>query len=538
MLTYINIRNIALIDKLEIYLDKGFNILTGETGVGKSIIINAINFGIGGRTSKELIRKGKDYAFVELLFEEDGEEIVLSRKLMNNGRNICKCNGETITVSILKQKSERLLDVHGQHEHQFLLDKNKHIEILDEFCKSELKDLKNILFKEYNRYQVIKRNIYNINGNDMERERKIDLLKFQLNEINDANLVEGEEEKIKEEKNILMNSDKLINGLNKIYNYLCSENSIVSQLGKCVREIERLTEIDVSLKDKYEILNEVFINTEELSFDIRDRSEAIDHNPMKLNEIEKRLDVLYNLKRKYGSNIKEVMIYGEKVEKELQELINSEDRLNELILEKERKEKQIYDICKQISVVRKEKAKQIEEDIESILKELEMKNVKFIINISNKEMFNENGLDSVEFLFSANKGEDVKQLDKIASGGEMSRLMLAIKSTLAGADKIDTLIFDEIDTGISGKTAQKVAERMKLLAKSHQIICITHLPQIAVMADCHYRIIKHELNDKTVSKVEKLSYKEKVVEIARLISGAEITDITLQHAEEMIRLVN
>ena len=549
MLSYINIKNMGLIEELSLELNDGLNILTGETGVGKSIIINSINFGLGGRVNKDLIRQGCEYGYVELMFQVkesmiceletlfgikiENNELLVSRKLLDGGKNICKINGETTTVSMLQGMTDYLIDVHGQHEHQSLMNVKRHIDILDQFCEKETAGVKEKLVVYCDKYIEIKKELSLLIGNDIDRERKIDLLKYQIDEITAASLLENEEEELNEKRKILASSEKLMKGIGKVYKILYDEPSVIDQAGKCISELEYLSSIDEKINEFHIMLKEAYIQMEEVASNVRDYAENIEHSPEATNKVERRLDTIYNLKRKYGSSIAQILLYNERIQNELDFIAGSEENIAKLKQEQIKIEEEIRELCEQISSKRKQSAAKIKEKIEQILNDLEMKNVRFEIDFNRKQNFDKNGYDEVEFLFSANKGEKVKSLDKIASGGEMSRVMLAIKTVLADTDNIETLIFDEIDTGISGYTAQKVAEKMALLSKKHQLICITHLPQIAAMADYHYNINKNSENDKTVTNVKLLNENDIINELARLITGAETTEITIKHAEEM-----
>ncbi|WP_058485275.1 DNA repair protein RecN [Defluviitalea phaphyphila] len=557
MLVNIHIKNMFLIEEINIDFGEYLNILTGETGAGKSILIDSINFALGERTSKEIIRSGEKSGIVELLFylktneitellktmginiEEDGY-LLISRSINKSGRSLCRVNGQTVTLGMLKQISSMLIDVHGQHQHQSLLDVGKHIQLLDQFCQDELREYKKQIFTYYKEYKNIEKQIDSLLGDDKERERKIDLLKFQIDEISDAKLKKDEEEHLKEQLKILSNSERLINGIEEINSLLYDNDykgiGIYENIGRVTKLFMDLSNIDKELIPLYESIENIQIQLQDMSRDIRNYKETIEHDPDELQRVENRLNLIYNLKRKYGNTIEEILNYKEKIEKELNFIINSEETRKKLQNEYIEIEKKIKNICEKMSEIRKKKAKKIEGKIEKVLHELEMKEAKFHISFSKKENFNENGWDMVEFLISTNKGEKLKPLSKIASGGEMSRIMLALKTVLADIDKIDTLIFDEIDTGISGRTAQKVAEKLGFISRKHQVICITHLPQIASMGDNHYKIEKMMEKDKTTSYVRVLDKKDIIDEIARLISGAVITNITLKNAEEMKKM--
>lgn len=554
MLVHIYIKNIALIDEITIDFKEFLNILTGETGAGKSILIGSINFALGERSSREIIRTGEENALVELLFFIENDDVInaiknqgieieedryvlITRAINQSGRSVCRINGQTVTTGMLRQISSKLIDVHGQHEHQSLLDVGKHIELLDLFCKEELYDLKNTLEMKYKEYKNIEKQINSLIGDEKEIERKIDLLQYQIDEISSAKFEIGEEEELNNQLNKLSNSERLINGMEELYTLLYGneyENHSASLfLGEAIKVLGNLADIDEELGALYENAENIQVLLDDMAGDIRRYKEKIHHDPYELKTVEDRLDLLYDLKRKYGNSIEEILAYKEKIEEELNYIINSEESLKDLKNKHETLEDEIKNICRKISSIRKEKAKNIEEKIESLLDELEMKEAKFSVMFSQKDNFNENGWDNVEFLISTNPGEDLKALAKIASGGEMSRIMLALKCVLADLDEIGTLIFDEIDTGISGATAQKVAEKLGYISRKRQVICITHLAQIAAMGDNNYKIEKTVDENKAISSIKALNEDEVIHELARLISGVQVTDITLKNAEEM-----
>lgn len=559
MLVHIYIKNIALIDEITIDFEEFLNILTGETGAGKSILIGSINFALGERTSKEIIRSGEENALVELLFLIDNDEVLksvqikginvaedryllISRAINQSGRSMCRINGQTMTLGMLREISSKLIDVHGQHEHQSLLDVSKHIEILDFFCKEQLAELKNELEKKYKEYKSIKKQINDLLGDEKEIERKIDLLQFQIDEITNAELEEGEEEQLQMQLKKLSNSERLIKGIEEIHSLLYgneySNHSVYSLLGETVKTLRDLIDIDEELVSIYENIENIEVILEDMSGDIRKYKEQVYHDPYELQTVENRLNLIYDLKRKYGNSIKEILQYKDKIEKELNVIINSEETLKNLKNEYSTLEIEIEAICNKMSSIRKEKATNIEEKIENVLCELQMKQAKFSIMFSKNDRFNENGWDYVEFLISTNPGEALKPLAKIASGGEMSRIMLSLKCVLADIDEIGTLIFDEIDTGISGRVAQKVAEKLGYISRKRQVICITHLPQIAAMGDNHYKIEKTIDEEKAISSIKILNEQEIVNELARMISGAVVTNITLKNAEEMKKMAD
>lgn len=556
MLEYLHIRNVALIDEQSINFSEGLNIITGETGAGKSMVIDSINFVLGEKVSKDFIRNGEKSALVEVLFFLKGENVfkdikslgieidnsnslLISREINKNGRTVCKVNGRVATMSIIKEISSILIDIHGQHQHQSLLNATKHIILLDQFC-DELQELKDELHKEYRQYKDIQNSITQLSGDERERQQKIDILQYQANEIETAKLKIDEEENLLQQKKLLSGAEKLMKGIEEANILLTggdTENmGAVDQISRVAILFKELSNIDTELVELSKLSENIYVQLQEAVIDIRHYNKNIEHNPQTLYEIETRLDLIYNLKKKYGTNIQEILAYYDKLKKQLDFILNSEEELQKLAERLQIQENKISKLCEKMSKIRKIKASDIQKQIETTLIELEMKSAKFEIQIEQKAEFTDNGWDKVEFLISPNIGEPLKPLSKIASGGEMSRVMLALKTVLADVDNIESLIFDEIDTGVSGRTAQKVAEKMSYISKNHQVICITHLPQIAAMADNHYLIEKTEENSKTLTKVYDLTSEQSVSELARLIGGVSITKTTITAAQEMKEL--
>lgn len=554
MLEYLHIKNVALIDEQFINFSEGLNILTGETGAGKSMVIDSINFVLGEKVSKDFIRSGETNALVEVLFflkeqktleaiknldvELDAyNSLLISREINKNGRTVCKINGRGTTMNIIKEISSILIDIHGQHQHQSLLNSSKHIVLLDQFCGDKLQILKNELYKEYREYKSIQDKIKQLTGDEKERQQKIDILQYQINEIETAKLKPNEEEDLLQQRKILAGAEKLNSNIKEIGILLNGDDSnytgAVDQLNKIANLLKESSDIDLSLSELTALSQNITVQLEELAVDLRRYNKDIDSSPEQLFEVETRLDLIYNLKKKYGSNIQEILDFYNKIKNQLDFISNSEQELQKLDAGLKLQYNKISKLCEKITEIRKSKSVDIQTYIENTLTELEMKSAKFKIQITKKQEFNENGWDNIEFLISANAGEPLKPLAKIASGGEMSRVMLALKTVLADVDNIESLIFDEIDTGVSGRTAQKVAEKMAIISKNHQILCITHLPQIAAMADSHYLIEKIEQNNKTITKIYDLDEQHSILELARLIGGATITNTTITAATEM-----
>ena len=552
MLERLSISNIALIEKEEIDFSRGLNILSGETGAGKSMIIDSLNFVLGERTGRDIVRRGCDKASVEAVFcfndasvlkcledmeiEADDGCVVIKRVLTSEGKSSCRINGSTVTASMLKQLSESFIDIHGQHEHQSLLNPTKHMDILDKFCGAPLENLKEEMTELIKQYKVILKGLEDLSGDDEKRQQKIDMLTFNINEIDDAALSAGEENELDERKTVLNNAErikKLTNECLRLLYYGSDKGqAAVDSVGECVKNMLNVNNIDPSSEDVYNMLCDAEAQLDETVKCLKSYAENISSNERELEDIEERLDLIYHLKRKYGNSVEEILAFRQKAQEELDFILNSEAELKKLKAEKAHIFSRIKAICDGMDSIRTSTAQIIEKKIEEQLKDLEMKNARFKIQVSKKDTFNSKGCNVVEFLIAPNAGEDMKPLAKIASGGEMSRVMLALKTVTANADCIDTFIFDEIDTGVSGKTAQKGAEKMALIAKQRQILCITHLPQIAAMADSQFLIEKNVIDGKTVSGVKKLDRNGCIDEIARLIGG-EKTELVEKTAAEM-----
>ncbi|MGE5473822.1 MAG: DNA repair protein RecN [Ignavibacteriales bacterium] len=562
MLARLLIQNVALIDKIEIEFGQGLNILTGETGAGKSIVIDAITAVIGGRISKDIIRSGEDRAVIEALFiinnenkikklVEDGFEIddnsvLLVRELYANGKNVCRVNGRMVTVSMLKLVGEELIDIHGQNENQSLLEANKHIDFLDDFIGQEIYNVKNEYLDKLDLFKELIAELGELSGSPDEIARKTDVLKFQIEEIASANLKDGEEGELNEQRLKLANSEKININLSNSYESLAGNGingySVLSLLNNSLRDLRQISEYDEKYSHASNSLTDIAYNLEEISRDIRIWRDEIESNPEKLAHIEERLDIISKLKRKYGKNVNDIIGYNQILQDELESYSNIEERFNQLNEKIGLLNKELYDIAIRISNIRKEKANILSENIVYELKDLEMKNTRFIVKIDFNDSldadglykFDKNGLDNVEFYISPNLGEELKPLRKIASGGEMSRIMLAIKTILAKVDNKSTLIFDEIDSGISGKAAYSVAEKLAYISKDHQVICVTHLAQIASMADSHYVIEKRVHLDKTKTSLRLIPEEERDEEIAKIAGTSNITETTLMHAREIL----
>ena len=541
MINTLHIKNIGIIDDLSVDLNNGFNILTGETGAGKTLIIDSLSILAGGRFSKEMIRKGEKYSFVEMSLELNNTDfedstVIVSREINENGKNMCKINGRMVTVSELKNFMRNIIDIHGQHDNQSLLETNTHIKLLDKFAGKDLFELKKTYIEKFNEYNKIKFELARNYGDDKEKQRKLDLLRYQEKEIEDAKLKVNEEEDLENKRKVIMNSEKIQENLNQA-DIQISENSIDS-LNVAIRSLEKIEDLDEKYKKISENLKSIYYDLKEISIDVCNLKDENEFDEDNRNEIENRLDLIYSLKRKYGNDISEILKYKENITKEIFDIENLEEYTNKLKKDLEKIKTEMLELSNKMHIIRSKFAEELNKNINYELQDLEMKNAKFKVNIEfiEKEDFNENGLDKVEFLISTNVGEDYKELTKIASGGEMSRIMLAIKTVLADVDDVPILVFDEIDTGISGIAANSVGNKMKKISEKHQVICITHLATIAAKGDFNYYISKNVKNEKTKTTIKLLNEEEIIKEIARISSG-NITEISIKHARELRKII-
>ena len=537
MISTLHIRNIGIIEDLSIDLNKGLNVLTGETGAGKTLIIDSLQIISGGRFSKDMIRKGETNSFVELcMYEPENENsidgnIIISREIQSNGKNMCKINGRMVTVNELKEFMSKFIEIHGQNDNQNLLDSKQHLQYLDGFIGNKFINEKEEYKKLYNRYNEVKQELKENYGDDKERQRKLDLLKYQVNEIDEANLKIDEEIELEEKRKVMMNSEKIVENLQEADN-LIAENSIDS-ISMAIRALEKIENIDKKYEKISSDLKSTYYELQELSRDISTYKDDVYFDEEENNYIEERLDLIYSLKRKYGNTIEEILTYLEETKKEIEHIENLEEYNNKLKKEKNELEEKMNILACKIHETRKKYAKDLSNSINIELEELEMKNAKINVHVDyiENEYFR-TGKDIVSFYITTNVGEDEKELSKIASGGEMSRTMLAIKKVLADSDKMPVLIFDEIDTGISGKAASSVAKKLKAIAQKHQVLCISHLPNIAAIADYNYFISKNVKEERTKTQIKLLKENEVIEEIARISSG-EINETTLKYATEL-----
>ncbi|MGN0415193.1 MAG: DNA repair protein RecN [Agathobacter sp.] len=549
MLQSLHVKNLALIDETEVEFKPGLNILSGETGAGKSIIIGSISLALGEKAPKELLRDNDASALVELVFvvedeftrkalselsvEAEDDVVVLSRKI-TAGRAVARINGEAVSVAKLKAVAALLIDIHGQHEHQSLMSKKKQLEILDSFAKHELGDRKERLSVCYREYRKLSEEWEQANMDISERKKELSFLEYEVREIREADLKPGEDELLEETFRRFANGRKIIDAASAAAALTGGDGENASELvGRALREISGVTQYDSRLSQLEQQLTDIDSLLSDFHHEITSYLDTEDFDEETYYETERRLDLINHLKSKYGNTVEEILSYCEEKEKRIAVLNDYDEYLNQLLTSLKKKKAELEELCSQVSDIRRTQAKLLTKAIREALSDLNFLDVKFTMDFQKTEDYTASGTDDACFMISTNPGEPLKPLAAVASGGELSRIALAVKTVMAESDQIATLIFDEIDSGISGRTAQMVSEKMHLLAGSHQIICITHLPQIAAMADAHFLIEKSVEHDATVSRIHLLNEEESVNELARMLGGAQITDTVLMNAREM-----
>jgi len=554
MILELYMKNCALVEECRINLGRNLNILTGETGSGKSIIIEALGLCLGNKYDKSFLRKGTEKGIAEIIVSSpssnlqkildeydidlEDDELIITRIIYADGKSVARINGRTIKMSILKEIALTFIDLHGQHQNQALFNKDTHLKFLDLFGGKILDLPRNEYKNTYTQYNKVKKTLNTLNENKDEKEiqREIDLLKFQINEIEAAALSKDEYEDLLRQREIYRNSEKIYNNLNLSYEKLHDGSvNAVDLIGMASKELSEISKYDETLSEYSEIVERIMYELQDTCRDLRNYKENIDFEPYELEQIEVRVDEINNLRRKYGDTIEDILKYKDEISSRLEDIVNrdemSESLKNKMVELEEELSKKAYSLTK----VRQEVALDLEQAILSELKSLDMKGVSFKVNFA-QSTYSQSGNSEVEFMISFNLGEDLKPIYKVASGGEMSRFMLAFKTILADIDEIDTIVFDEIDAGISGIAAQVVGEKLHNIAKKKQILCITHLPQIAANADTHFCISKNSDQNRTYTTIKKLKNEESINEIARLIAGSNITDTTIEHAREIVNL--
>ena len=559
MLIELNVSDYALIEDLRISFSPGLNVLSGETGAGKSIIIGAINLLLGERAAVEQIRQGSEQTLIEgivkvepqleaelnVLLEDAGissdAELLLAREVSRNGRSVARVNGRAVPVSFLKEIGQLLVDLHGQHQHQSLLRQDQHIELLDSFGGEALAGARKKLNELWRRKVELKKELSAFGEDHAERERRIDLYAYQVKEIGEATLRIGEDEELAEREKLLSNAEKICTAVARIYMELFSgeeeglEQSIIDRLGRLSALLAEAADIDRTLEPMQELFATASAQLDEVAHELRDYQTKFDFEPSELVTIQERLNLINTLKRKYGGTIEGVIDFGSEAQKEMERLQNSEAMVAKIEEDLEKLAVELEIESTELSRLRKKSAADLEQLIEECLQELALPNARFAVKLDRKQNITVLGFDAVEFLFSANRGEEVKPLAKIISGGEVARVMLALKTALARQDLIPTLIFDEVDSGIGGATIQAVAEKLAELARHHQVMCVTHSPQIASMADSHICLYKEVSGERTLTRAALLGKDEKRQELARMLDGAAIDQVSLQHVDNMLK---
>lgn len=571
MLREIQVRDFALIENLQLTWDSGLNILTGETGAGKSIIIDALGLVLGGRFSAEMIRTGAEACYIEAVFEPDGnnhllmdelshlgistdpaEPLIMSREVGRSGKSRCRINSQTVNVGTLAEVGALLVDIHGQHDHQSLISTDKQVDILDHFGGEALLTLCETVSRQYNELAALKAEYKTLHTDEQEKARKLELLSYQLSEIDEAKLQPDEENELQKEAGVLGGAEKLFEACAQSY-FLIYEGDdhavpATAQLEEAINRLDQMSAVDKRLQPVVDMLRESAAQAEEAAREIKTYQDHIDFNPQRLEEVQTRLNEIHKLKRKYGSTIPEIIEFAEKIRAEINSYSVNDERRAAIELEIQQISTELAAAAGALSAKRRQTATMLEDAIAKELADLHMQKTRFIISFEQrtaedgllwngtKLAIGPRGFDAIEFLVSPNPGEEPKPLSKIASGGELSRMMLALKAILAQVDEIATMIFDEIDAGVGGRAAQAVGEKMLLISQFRQVICVTHLPQIASMAHCHFHIEKTIRGDRTIVTIGRLNFKERVEELARMLGGAEVTELTRKHAQEMLAL--
>ncbi|MEC1754029.1 DNA repair protein RecN [Bacillus mojavensis] len=567
MLAELSIKNFAIIEELTVSFERGLTVLTGETGAGKSIIIDAISLLVGGRGSSEFVRYGETKAELEGLFQLDSghpvfdvcaeqgidvsdEMIVMRRDISTNGKSVCRVNGKLVTIASLREIGRLLLDIHGQHDNQLLMEDEKHLQLLDKFAGAEVESALQAYQEGYQRYMKLLKKLKQLSESEQEMAHRLDLIQFQLEEIESAKLELNEDEQLQEERQQISNFEKIFESLQNAYNALRSEQGGLDWVGMASSQLEDLSDINEPLQKLSESVSNSYYLLEDATFQMRNMLDELEYDPERLNFIEARLNEIKQLKRKYGATVEDILEYASKIEEEIDQIENRDSHLQSLKQELDSVGKDVAVEVANVSRIRKTWAKKLADEIHRELKSLYMEKSTFdtefkvrtatrgeeapVVN-GQPVQLTEQGIDLVKFLISTNTGEPLKSLSKVASGGELSRVMLAIKSIFSSQQDVTSIIFDEVDTGVSGRVAQAIAEKIHKVSMGSQVLCITHLPQVAAMADTHLYIAKELKDGRTTTRVKPLTKQEKVAEIGRMIAGVEVTDLTKRHAKELLK---
>ncbi|QSS98902.1 DNA repair protein RecN [Pontibacillus sp. ALD_SL1] len=570
MLAELSIKDFAIIDEVSVQFREGLTVLTGETGAGKSIIIDAIQLLTGGRGSAEFVRYGTKKAEIEGLFYIDHDRhqafrkaemfgvdiaddgmLVLNRTISANGKSICRVNGKLVTLAILREFGQTLIDIHTQHETQSLMDVDRHIELLDLFDRDQIGQAKSDYLDLYKEFDALKKRYKELSENEQEMAQRLDLLEFQYNELDQANLKPGEDEELEEQRNKLMNHEKIYKGLHDGYNALYGEQKAMDWLSLALSSLENARDYDDEIAKKAEELANHYYMVEELAHGVRNQLDGLEFSEEELDSIESRLNEINRLKKKYGQSVNDILEYAASVEEEIDQIKNKDTHVSKLEQSIQEKAEDVALEAKQLHEVRKEAAIELTKAIHDELKDLYLEKAAFGVDFQSSEgsgqdpvvdgrsvKIGQNGYDLVKFMITTNPGEPLKDIHKVASGGELSRIMLALKRIFSKHQGVTSVIFDEVDTGVSGRVAQSIAEKIHGISAASQVLCISHLPQVAAMADTHLYIRKEVENDRTTTVVEELDVTNKVEELSRMISGAEMTETTKDHATELLDLAD
>ncbi|MGE6488473.1 DNA repair protein RecN [Paenisporosarcina sp. NPDC076898] len=554
MLKELSIKNFAIIEEVSVSFSEGLTVLTGETGAGKSIIIDAVHLLAGGRGSQEFIRHGAKKAELEGLFfiqnaqhpvfqklqdvgiEADDDSVILRRDINDHGKSVCRINGKLVTIAILREIGGSLIDIHGQHESQELMDERLHISLLDQFAGSKIHRAKESYNGLYQRYIKLKKELASVSDNEQQIAQRIDLYQYQINEIDAMQLIENEDEELQLERKKFQNYHKTFERISAAYEALNGESKGLDWIGNAMSELEDIASFDESYKEQAELVSNSFYSLQELSYQLKNEMDESEFDEERLNVIEERLAAIQSLKRKYGDSIEEILLYRQKIGDELDALVNRDERIQQRQKALDQVEKDLEVESKELTLIRKKAAKKLSEAIVVQLRELFMEKATFEVIFKSTNIFDKNGKDDVSFYMSTNVGEPAKPISKIASGGELSRMMLALKGIFSKHQGITSIIFDEVDTGVSGRVAQAIAEKIANISRSSQVLCITHLPQVAAMADQQLLIEKQVMGKRTMTKLTAVTGQDRVQELSRMMSGAEITSLTLEHASELLSI--
>lgn len=554
MLRELSIRNFAIIDELTVSFAEGLTVLTGETGAGKSIIIDAVHLIAGGRGSAEFIRHGEKKAELEGLFQiqssghyiydkladlgievEEGT-IILRRDLNSNGKSVCRINGKLVPLTVLRDIGSRLIDIHGQHENQELMDERFHIQLLDQFAGVHIADKKQQYAEQFAAYRQLKQEASALAMDEQRIAQRIDLYQFQMKELEDANLQLGEDDELLDERKRLNNFHKIYERTSVAYDAILGEQKGLDWIGDAMSALEDVAQLDAQFSESSEAVSSAFYALQDAAYEVKAVLDMLEFDPERLNEVEQRLALIQSLKRKYGATIEDILAYYDKIDAELQQLVNRDETIRQHDTELAKMEASLRKLADELTFIRKEQGERLAEAIMEQLRALHMEKAQFVVKFLEQQTLDANGQDHVAFYIATNVGEPPKSLPKVASGGELSRMMLALKTIFSSTAGITSIIFDEVDTGVSGRVAQAIAEKIAAISIGSQVLCISHLPQVAAMADHHYFIKKEVEQNRTFTTLTEIVEQERTEELSRMLSGIEITELTLQHANELLKL--